>query len=367
MQSAMKRLLLKLALFLPVFFIIVSINYLVDPANLFQAGRQIDSYEKGLAELLLARKNVANVSNYDERLLQKYYIHGMTRPKDVVVLGSSRSMSIHSSQFPGQTFFNNGVSGATIEDYIAVTEMDLQQGLKPSTVIMGLDPWVLNRNHGQIRWKSLESEYRAGLKRLQIGLGDNAAASGLSLEKYLELISPAYFQASLRKLAELVKNPETVHSYYPTQDVEADGAIRLSDGSLNYDVKTRVSTVEEVHQQALAYMNTYPVYSLGTFWELDADLKTQLESLVDTLRNERIRVVFFLPPYHPEVYVRLMASENYRIIGEAQRYLTDLADKKGVTLVGSYNPLDVGCGPGDFYDGMHPRESCIDKIFKTYK
>ena len=71
---------------------VAATNYCVDPAQLFSGG----NYEQGVADILLSGNNVANVSNYDERLLQKAYVNNLKRRNDVIVLGSSRSMQIKS-------------------------------------------------------------------------------------------------------------------------------------------------------------------------------------------------------------------------------------------------------------------------------
>lgn len=34
----------------------------------------------------------------------------------------------------------------------------------------------------------------------------------------------------------------------------------------------------------------------------------------------------------------------------------------GVRVLGSYNPINIGCNPGEFFDDMHARVSCLAKI-----
>jgi len=337
------------------------VNYIGDPAHLFSG----EEYERGIAEILLTGTNVANMSDYNERLLQKFYISGLTQPKDIIVLGSSRSMQLSSSLFPGRTFFNNSVSGASIEDYLAIDELYEQRHIRPSMVILGLDPWILNRNNDQTRWKSLEKEYWAWLKRAGLPVQSQGIfqSGNLLPGKYLEIISPAYFRASLRAIANQIEKPDTQTSYYPTNEMIADFVIKRSDGSLSYDSKTRSHTIPEVRQLALTYATGNNAYSLGQFFELDRDFEQQLEAFVTLLQADGVEVVFHLPPYHPETYRLLMTFDQYKIIVEAQDYFTMLAASKQIKIIGSYNPDDVSCDESDFDDGMHPKESCSIKIF----
>jgi hypothetical protein len=64
------------------------------------------------------------------------------------------------------TFFNHGVSGATIEDDIAILELYLENGPAPRTIIIDVDPWILNANNRQMSWMTLKGEYENGTRRI---------------------------------------------------------------------------------------------------------------------------------------------------------------------------------------------------------
>ena len=134
----MKRIIWKFAFFLPVLILFLSVNYWVDPANRFSGGK----YERGLAELVLAGKHAANVTDYDERVFEKFYIAGTTHKKDLIVLGSSRTLPIGAASglFRDKNYFNNSVSGASLEDLMAIYSLWRQKGLLPSAIVLGLDP-----------------------------------------------------------------------------------------------------------------------------------------------------------------------------------------------------------------------------------
>jgi len=157
----------KLIFLLPILCVIIGFNYFIDPANIFRS----EKYYKEVVGVLLKGKNVANIMNYDERLLQKEYINGISKRKEIFVLGSSRVMQISSSVFPGHSFLNNGVSGASIEDDMAIYWMYRKKGFIPSIVVLGLDPWLLNKNNGQGRYESIIREYQ-GITKYIMGQND---------------------------------------------------------------------------------------------------------------------------------------------------------------------------------------------------
>ncbi len=337
-------------------FTVASTNYFVDPAQIFSVG----NYEQGVADILLSGNNVANVSNYDERLMQKAYVNNLKRRNDVIVLGSSRSMELRSHLFPGMSFFNHGVSGASLEDYLAIYELYEQREFKPSIVVLGLDPWILNQYHGQNRWKSLRREYLSIVNRLNIN-ADLIKSDDESI-KLMELITWPYFKESIRKL---LWN-RNQGKYYATLDKLNDCGEILKDGSRVYDLKFRTKSAANIKALAISCVSGDSIYSLKNFMCLDKNAMKSLEKFVGYLQDENIRVIFYLPPYHPYVYKFMLESKKHKNIFETENYFKKLADNKGITILGSYNPENACCGVDDFFDGMHPKESCINSIF-TYE
>src|ERR1035438_2772710 len=140
----MKKFAIKLGAFcFPVLFIVISVNYWIDPANIFQNGK----YEKGIVDFLCDSSNVTNIVNCDERLLQKFFIKCTSRQPDLLILGSSRSMLISSDLFTNQNIKNNSVSSASIEDDLAIYQLYQRQNMKPKVLLLCLDPWILNDNN----------------------------------------------------------------------------------------------------------------------------------------------------------------------------------------------------------------------------
>jgi len=346
------------AMFTSLLVLVAGVNYHFDPANLF--GDR--TYEAGIARLLSEGKNVANITDYDERLVQKFFVERLNSRRDVLVLGSSRSMNIGSDLFPGMTFYNASVSGATLEDYYATLQMFRERNLLPRTLILGVDPWVFNRNSEQTRWKSLEPEYRRSLSSNVPGTAPSKNAIDQRLSRLQQLVSFDYFLGALRAAH------RTDRDYYITTAAELDVNIRLADGTIiykrDYAHRSPEIVAEVAHQQAARI----PIYSLGQFRELDPEYVKRLEDLIEHLRHEGTEVILFLPPYHPDLYAAItQAGSPYRLAKDAEEYLRRFAGQQNLQILGSYDPGLTPCGRGDFFDEMHPVNLCIARLFAQFR
>ncbi|QGU95838.1 hypothetical protein GOM49_12690 [Clostridium bovifaecis] len=349
----MNKFIKKLCLLLPIPINLVMVNYFVDPGNIFY---KHGYYEKGIASILSKETNVENLSNYDERLLQKFYIDKLEKTKRIVVLGSSRAMQITEKVLKEEDMFNSSVSGASLEDLMAIYGVYKKENKLPKKVVIGLDPWILNKNNNQSRWKSLKEYYFYMQGEIGLHNGDKEKFD----EKYLELVSLSYFQTAVDTLAK----KENI-AYASTDKEYSKTNVKRADGSLAYNEEFRNRSVEEVRKLALQYASEKPVYNLGDFTTIDKVYKENFEEFIALMLKDGVEVEFYLSPYHPYVYEKLISSADYRIVHEVERYFVEFAKDKDIKLNGSYNPSKVGCIEEDFYDGMHIKPSGVEKIFKN--
>jgi hypothetical protein len=356
----MKKLACKLLGFLPLAILVIGGNFFGDPANLFHAG-----YEDGIAHLLLQGKYVTNVGNCDERLLMKAFVAGQVKPPKVLVLGSSRSLEMNSSRVPISGIFNACVSGASIEDLLAIFRMFSEKRIPPHTLIIGLDPWILNENNDQSRWKSLSAFYVAMVGEIDPHGADDGRAfdAGFVPLKWQELVSPGYFQQSIERLWKKWRNHEPPQEYFPVDTLNNETFTRLIDGSIAYDRKFRERSEEEVLTSARSYITNRPIYSLRDFHHLSRKNQDLLEKFILHLKKQHCQLIFFLSPYHPEVYSYFTANESTQNVQLAEKFFRDLAKANAIPVVGSYNPAPYGLENKHFYDGMHLREIAYGMIF----
>lgn len=350
----MKRILVKLSLFLPIALFIAALNYFVDPSHLFIRG----AYERGIAQLLLDGKNVANAGNHDARLVQKYYIEGLRERKDVIVLGSSRSMFIRSYLFPGKTFFNSSVSAATIEDFVAIYGAYRRTGKIPHTIIMTLDPWLLDGGYMYSKYKNwlpLRDDYTAVCREIGVPVDLPGKSDLEQFRDRLEtLISLPYFLESFKHWISGKK-----YSYYPTENLAIDDFVQLKDGSSILDKQGRSKTTAQVRSIATSML----VRQTKKF-QCTSEKSALFNGLVKLMRQDGVNIVFFLPPYHPLSY-RILATSS--CLSDVRDYYQSIAAKNGITVIGNYNPEICQCTEEDFDDSSHARESGIAKIFKRHR
>lgn len=332
----------KLIFLIPVPLIIIITNYYIDPANLYKS-----DYEAGIAKYLLEGYNVANVADCNDRLLQECYINGLKDKKEILVLGSSRALLISSGLFPGNSFYNSSVTVGKLDDYEKFYQMYKEKGLKPSTIILGVDPWLIRYGYNiQKNDFNLKNEFKKILPLKDI-----------IPEKYLELLSISYFQNSLLRII----NRQTMAKYYPTKNTEDDTFMKLSDGSINYHKSKKNRTIEEVRNIAIDFASK-EICRYG-YYDIYPEQTKELEKFIDLLLNDKVKVIFFLAPYHPCAYEIFMQSANYKI-KETEEYIKKLAEEKNIKIVGSYNPAVYSVTEEDFYDGVHAKKSAIKKIWE---
>lgn len=343
----MKKFISKTAIIaLPIFIILISVNYFGDAAHLFDT-----NYEKSIAKILTSGNYATNIANYDERLLQKELIsNGSIKPK-FVVLGSSRTMLLNSDLLSEKSFFNSSVSGASIEDIIGIYQIYKSSNKLPEKILIGIDPWTFNENNGQNRWESIAG-YFYDFENIK-------NEKHTSLSKYKELFSFSYFQSSAKLLPSLLKGKTKPQS---TKLKLNTTATKLADGSLVYDKVYREAPQKEVDSKIKSYMEG-KLYGIGNFNSISERNWRLFQKLVHDMKANKIQIEFFLVPYAPAVYNKVV--KEYPIVLRAEKLILEDAKKNNIKLYGSFNPYKLKMDSSYFYDGMHCRESGIKKILEV--
>lgn len=349
----------------PVMLSVCLVTVGVDPANLFRG----TGYERGIAELLAQGRNVAAIANHDDRLVQRYYAAKVERAPDVLVLGSSRAMQIRRDDAAaaglGPTFFNASVSEGTLEDFEAILELYLKRGFIPHTVVLGVDIWDLQATDWLAGWKSLRWERDSLLEEMGRDPGGGSLDRWRFLLRYGQALSPSYLQEALSRLARsLVEGEPPRPMFYPTGGTALDVAVKLADGSLVYDKAMRDRSTEETEREAVSYATRWRE-GIDRVGLLQADRQAEFEALLDLLERRGIEVVLYLGPYHPTTYAYFLRERNLRLGGAVEDYLRAEAKRRGISILGSYDPSRAGVEAGDFFDALHVRESGVEKIFRA--
>lgn len=330
---------------LPLLFLLIIINYFGDAARLFD-----NDYEKSMAEIVSSGRYVTNFENYDERLFQKEVISKKNIKPELIVIGSSRTMLIRKEFFRDTLFFNNSVSGASIEDLVSIYQLYKINYKLPNKIIIGIDPWTFNENNNQTRWRSLSTYYYR--------FHNPTEQEKPSYFKYKELISISYFQSSIKILPRLIEG-----KLKPKSTLEKYNLLgtKLNDGSLIYGEQYRNTTQREIDNKIKSYL-AGSMYSIEYFDTVSKKKFREFEQLIVDMKRNGIEIEFFLTPYAPLVFDKI--QEKYPMVLKSEEIINNYAVSNNIKIYGSFNPYILGMDSTFFYDGMHCKEIGVERIIK---
>lgn len=347
--------------------LIMLANYFIDAANQFYHSNH---YEEIIANNLLHETSVAVQENCNDRLLQKIMLKRLKNKPDILILGSSHSLPISHDDLKNNSFYNASVSGAHLEDDIALFHLYEQRGWIPKTVIICVDPWIINKDYINVisgddlpLWKTnLSDEYFAGKNKiLQASFFNNlhALVDGFigTLEKYLQLISLDLTKASVKYLF----NP----NYAKRHSITALDScyIRCPDGALIPSRKHENITPQEADLAGINLIKRMAVLH-RVINPIDAENASIFENFVTYLISQHINLIFYFPPLEPAAYTQMFDQKNnYHTVKMAEQYFISLGNKYHLKMIGSYDPVKQGLKSDDFIDSWHLKRKAIKKIF----
>lgn len=330
---------------------IAGFNCWQDPADIFVGERRYMPMTKELH----AGKSLVVASNYNERLFRKCVIATGSNDYAVVVLGSSRIMTIGEDCLPNAgRLINLGVSGGVLEDDMALWHC-YQKNMKdkPKMIIIGIDPWLLNRHNEEIRWqKHLTDDYVAAAHEL--GFSRKVKANN---EGYAQLVSKKYTQESWKKWRNKIQPLEV---WTQAENSDEKRTLIYPDGSLEYG---RSVYKVDSDDAARKYVEG-KVYYIENYKGLDNEWQMEFIAFVQSLQQQGIKVVFYFPPYHPIVYEYLSQTEKYECVFLAEDWFRKFARKNNIDIIGSYNPVNMGLDGTAFFDGMHLKRYALKEFMR---
>lgn len=342
----MRRIIFKLLIIVvPLGLTVTTANYLVDPANIFS----VDSYVKGIANVLVRGHNVDNLTNYDERLLQEQMIKLLQKTPDIIVLGSSRVMEINSSFFPGKKVLNCGVSHGNVNDLISIVGALDSLNRLPREVIIGIDHMLIS-DGGTQEWQSLYPYHKyMTAKKLGTRL-PNEYQLPSPFRKVSALFSLDYFQSSLQFI---LKGKSKQYVDVGTNRPRIYG--RFSDGTVCYSAEyTNPNRVKlTIDAKIKGRKEGLPMPEKSRI--------SLLEGLIDFLQKKQIKVHLIMVPYHPAFYKSFRENHN-EIEEQCESVVRNVAATYNVPLSGSFDADTIGMPETDFYDILH----CSGESIKRY-
>lgn len=306
----------------------------------------------------------------DERRFQKARLAVIPRPR-VVVFGSSRVMTISTAMVgaaPGE-FYNAGLSGGTVEDFIVMWSTLKATDRIPELAIFGIDNWEFNKSHPQVRWLAWADDVSRFVETTE-GAGGWRRADEVLYRWYQlkDLVSFSVLRRSLTDLRRLrldrePRGAELVRSLADqlVDERRVDGRRALrADGSLVYESAYEARGPDEVRPDALDFVRLHHANLGGFAW--DGERARRLDLLWRDMRAHGVRIVAYLPPYHPLVWEAVRRDDAAMAgLARTRAALAGLAGPRA-DVHDLSDPASVPCAESDFLDGTHARAACMARV-----
>lgn len=367
----------KAALFLlPLLLFVGAVNWYVDSYAYLRV-----TYDEIADKMTNMSQNVVGLeeSDYNDRNLVLACLNAQKEAKEVVVIGSSRVFTFEHTLFDTDSFYNAGLSEATIYDLWAVTGILAANGRLPEKMVIGVDAFLFNAAHNNDRWKELEAYVQymdketgrntgggTGVGEESGGDGNGAEASGKDVEgrpntgrHYGKWLSLDYFRYNITCLPEGKR-----FDVFYMEDWETELYTKHYDGSVSYQQELREVAEEDVVAMTGQAMEEQVVYRMTDYREIDAESMEMFISLLDYLQSQDVEVILYLPPYSPMLYDYIESEDSFRITLEVETKIKEIAFEKKAALYGSYDPEESGLQMSDLYDVYHVKtEKTPDTFF----
>jgi hypothetical protein len=343
-------------------FIISAINFVIDPGEIYLRSYLSKYQSKQLADKILSSKFGVVQEGWNERLV-KVALSKRSGKFDCIVIGSSHVMqisSVTSTKIRGKCplLLNLGVSGGSIEDIAIFVKNILDSSKKPKIIFIGIDPWTLKFNM-DTRWAQNKIIYDEFVQSFSAYINDENA--NYTYKLLTNLINREYFFSSLISLwnnhTSLFNSPFASEIILAEKFNYLEGyekAVTLRDGSHIYS-KKHIQT----HTNTKPDKNSGSYKISGAIYEMSAI--NFLKGIVRMLQSKNTEVSFLLTPYHPEVFIN-GHPKAIKHITVMQDLTEKMAKELSIHLSGSYFPNELNCTADEFYDFMHAKISCLEKI-----
>jgi len=326
---------------------IVSISSLAFIAGLGILSRHVsNNFEYTLAKQL-SKSDYVYYGNVDDRKFIASRLSLPLNPVSSLIVGSSRIMQVN-SKIMDEDVINLSVSGASVEDNVAIIG-EAYAKLKPSKVYIGADPWLINKNNFQDRWQSIEDLYLHWMNFIK---SPKAGA-----------IQP---NATYLKQSSLEKNEDSALKSIFKKFNFSDSIIALNDSPEAIDKKAydglhiyNEKYISKKIDPSGIQFNAAADYSMGNF-SFDDQAESKLRLIIKWLIFNKADVYLVMSPYHSGLHKNFIDKKNK--FHQAENFFIELAEELNITALGSYDALKVGCEDDEFYDMLHPKISCMEKV-----
>jgi hypothetical protein len=312
-----------------------------------------------MRETAQALENGASYGIYDTninwRALRREQIKLKTTSPQVIVSGGSRWQEASLIHTPGKTFFNAFGHSDFNEDFFAIVGLLEKNNKMPDTLVLSLRYSIFAPlpDRDATGWKEWAPEYKAMMSKL--GLKSHSWNALVRKEHWFALFSIADLIAAIKRRINSEEHPQILakRTSNTLDMIRADGSLQWSDKNL------KLFTPSFAEKDASKRLNRYK----DSILRVDQSMVDATDKLFGYLKSKNVRVVLAQTPFHPTFYDGIKDREYGRTLDEIEAIGRQLAEKHNMSVIGSFDPLKVGCSKDEFIDWHHGTPECLAKIF----
>lgn len=357
-----------LILFLLIIFTIASINFIIDPGEIYLK-KILATYKSAkFSNQLFNSKNGIIQQGWNERLI-KTTLAKASSDFDCIILGSSHIVQISSVRNTGNIrkqcpkLLNLGVSGASLEDISIFSYLVLNNTKLPKKVFINITPWTL-----KFGMDNRYGIYKKYYNEMNILLEEVDIHHTISYESQLikNLFNGEYLQYSLKELFEQTKRENDINNLF-TKEIRFPlkpfsyttgykESILLKDGSHVYSkkwIETQKSKNASLTMGDGSYKINNNIY--------DKSALKYLIKIIKTYQDNGVEVALILTPYHPNIFKK-GDTKPVKHFKKVEAITIRVGLDHNLTVYGSFFPNNIGCTSKEFFDSMHATNECFNKI-----
>lgn len=292
--------------------------------------------------------------NVDDREFHKARLELVGRPR-VVLFGSSRviRLSAAAAHMRPSELYNAGMGAATVEDFIGVWALLRNSGRIPEVAVFCVETWHFDERQPPARWRSLQDEVSGFLDGAAPGSRARwpaVAEATYWWDRATEFVSFTVLRSSIRDL-------RRARSVTPTPAALAAAMEREA----RYG--QRAVTRDAAFRERVRY-NAYAGGGVPVSFRWQASQAEWLRLLWRDMVARGVRVVAYVPPYHPDAWETVRADARYaETLGATVRFLRDSTPRPLERFMDFADPASVPCAEAEFLDSSHPDAECLGRIF----
>ena len=209
----------------------------------------------------------------------------------------------------------------------AIAKLFYNNKVEIDTLLIGINPWLLNINHGDKRYLQFNDKlYKSELKLL------------LSFQYVLDNLKINKFEKWSNSL---------------------DNQVVFQDGSIQY---SRSYTEKRWEQTdfIISSMNKN-IYYLENFDVINTTYFQRFKTTINNFNDLAENVILVLCPYHPLIYDKLIFKVP--MVEKAENMIKlNFEENEDFSLIGSFNPNNLNLSFSDFYDELHLSKTGINQL-----